>query len=180
MCIRDRKYSEELQYIVSHSPRNTFISRLCDKLSGNTLCLYQLVEKHGLVLYNLMKDFDRKVFFIHGGTDTEDRENIRAITEKENNAIIIASYGTFSTGINIRNLHNVVFASPSKSRIRVLQSIGRGLRKSDKGDICTTLLDIADDFTYKDRKNFTLNHFLERINIYNEEEFDYEIDRIRI
>ena len=128
----------------------------------------------------MMKDFDRKVFFIHGGTDTETREKIRAITEKETNAIIVASYGTFSTGINIRNLHNIVFASPSKSRIRVLQSIGRGLRKSDKGDIQTTLLDIADDFTYKDRKNFTLNHFLERINIYNEEEFDYEIDRIRI
>ena len=178
--VKDLKYSEELQYIVAHKTRNTFISRLCDKLNGNTLCLYQLVEKHGLVLYNLMKDFDRKVFFIHGGTDTETREKIRAITEKETNAIIVASYGTFSTGINIRNLHNIVFASPSKSRIRVLQSIGRGLRKSDKGDIQTTLLDIADDFTYKDRKNFTLNHFLERINIYNEEEFDYEIDRIRI
>ena len=127
-----------------------------------------------------MKNFDRKVFFIHGGTDTETREKIRAITEKETNAIIVASYGTFSTGINIRNLHNVVFASPSKSRIRVLQSIGRGLRKSDRDDIHTTLLDIADDFTYKDRKNFTLNHFLERINIYNEEQFEYQIDRIRI
>ena len=178
--VKDLKYSDELQYIVAHKTRNDFISRLCDKLTGNTLCLYQLVEKHGLVLYNLMKDFDRKVFFIHGGTDTETREKIRAITEEETNAIIVASYGTFSTGINIRNLHNIVFASPSKSRIRVLQSIGRGLRKSDKGDIRTTLLDIADDFSYKDRKNFTLNHFLERINIYNEEEFDYEIDRIRI
>ena len=179
-AVKDLKYSDELQYIVAHKTRNDFISRLCDKLSGNTLCLYQLVEKHGLVLYNLMKDFDRKVFFIHGGTDTNDREKIRAITEEQTNAIIVASYGTFSTGINIRNLHNIVFASPSKSRIRVLQSIGRGLRKSDKGDIRTTLLDIADDFSYKDRKNFTLNHFLERINIYNEEEFDYEIDRIRI
>ena len=179
-AVKDLKYSEEIQYIVSHKTRNDFISRLCDNLSGSTLCLYQLVEKHGLVLYNLMKDFNRKVFFIHGGVDTEDREKIRAITEKETNAIIIASYGTFSTGINIRNLHNVVFASPSKSRIRVLQSIGRGLRKSDKGFVHTSLLDIADDFTYKDRKNFTLNHFLERINIYNEEEFDYEIDRIRI
>ena len=178
--VKDLKYSEELQYIVAHKTRNDFITTLCDKLNGNTLCLYQLVEKHGLVLYNMMKDFDRKVFFIHGGTDTETREEIRAIAEKETNAIIVASYGTFSTGINIRNLHNVVFASPSKSRIRVLQSIGRGLRKSDKGDIQTTLLDISDDFTYKDRKNFTLNHFLERINIYNEEEFDYEIDRIRI
>ena len=174
-AVKDLKYSEEIQYIVSHKTRNDFISRLCDNLSGNTLCLYQLVEKHGLVLYNLMKDFNRKVFFIHGGVDTEDREKIRAITEKETNAIIIASYGTFSTGINIRNLHNVVFASPSKSRIRVLQSIGRGLRKSDKGDIYTTLLDIADDFSYKDRKNF-----LERINIYNEEQFEYKIDKIRI
>ena len=179
-AVKDLKYSEEIQYIVSHKTRNDFISRLCDNLSGNTLCLYQLVEKHGLVLYNLMKDFNRKVFFIHGGVDTEDREKIRAITEKETNAIIIASYGTFSTGINIRNLHNVVFASPSKSRIRVLQSIGRGLRKSDRGDIYTTLLDIADDFSYKDRKNFTLNHFLERINIYNEEQFEYQIDKIRI
>ena len=178
--VKDLKYSDEIQYIVSHKTRNDFISRLCDKLGGNTLCLYQLVEKHGAILYNLMKDFDRKVFFIHGGTDTETREKNRAITEKETNAIIVASYGTFSTGINIRNLHNVVFASPSKSRIRVLQSIGRGLRKSDRDDIHTTLLDIADDFTYKDRKNFTLNHFLERINIYNEEQFEYQIDRIRI
>ena len=128
----------------------------------------------------MMKDLDRKVFYVWGGTDTQTREDIREITEKEKNAIIVASYGTFSTGINIRNLHNVVFASPSKSRIRVLQSIGRGLRKSDKGVVHTSLLDIADDFTHKDRKNFTLNHFLERINIYNEEEFDYEIDRIRI
>jgi superfamily II DNA or RNA helicase len=178
--VKDLKYSEELQYIVAHNTRNQFITRLCDKLRGNTLCLYQLVEKHGVGLYNAMKDFDRKVFFIHGGTDTETREQIREITEKETNAIIVASYGTFSTGINIRNLHNVVFASPSKSRIRVLQSIGRGLRRPNMGDIHTTLLDIADDFTYNDRKNFTLNHFLERINIYNEEEFDYEIDKVRL
>ena len=179
-AVKDLKYSEELDYIVSHDPRNRFIRGLCDNLKGNTLCLYQLVEKHGVVLYEMMKDLDRKVFFIHGGVDTETREQIREITEKETNAIIVASYGTFSTGINIRNLHNVVFASPSKSRIRVLQSIGRGLRKSDRGDISTTLLDIADDFTYNDKKNFTLNHFLERINIYNEEQFEYEIDKVRL
>ena len=74
--VKDLKYSEELQYIVAHKTRNDFISRLCDKLNGNTLCLDQLVEKHGLVLYNLMKDCDRKVFFIHGGTDTEQREKL--------------------------------------------------------------------------------------------------------
>jgi len=179
-AVKDLKYSEELDYIVSHKTRNDFIRGLCDNLKGNTLCLYQLVEKHGTVLYSMMKDLDRKVFFIHGGVDTETREQIREITEKETNAIIVASYGTFSTGINIRNLHNVVFASPSKSRIRVLQSIGRGLRRPNMGEVHTTLLDIADDFTYNDKKNFTLNHFLERINIYNEEEFDYEINKVRI
>ena len=179
-AVKDLKYSEELDYIVSHKTRNDFIRGLCDNLKGNTLCLYQLVEKHGTVLYRMMKDLDRKVFFIHGGVDTETREQIREITEKETNAIIVASYGTFSTGINIRNLHNVVFASPSKSRIRVLQSIGRGLRRPNMGEVHTTLLDIADDFTYNDKKNFTLNHFLERINIYNEEEFDYEINKVRI
>ena len=152
---------------------------MCEKLNGNTLCLFQLVEKHGVLLYNQIKNFDRKVFFVYGGTDTKTREDIRAITEKEKNAIIIASYGTFSTGINIRNIHNIVFASPSKSRIRVLQSIGRGLRQSKDKDI-VKLFDISDDLTYKSRRNFTLRHFYERINIYKDESFNYKIDRIKL
>ena len=122
---------------------------------------------------------DRKVFFVFGGTDTETREEIRALTEKESNAIIVASYGTFSTGINIRNLHNIVFASPSKSRIRNLQSIGRGLRKGDKKVTCN-LFDIGDDLSWKSHKNYTLNHLIERIKIYNEEGFDYKLVKIDV
>ena len=114
-----------------------------------------------------------------GGTDAETRESIRSITEKETNAIIIASYGTFSTGINIKNLHNVIFASPSKSRIRNLQSIGRGLRKSDTKDACT-LYDIADNLQYKKKVNYTLKHLYERVKIYNEEQFDYKIYKINL
>ena len=114
---------------------------------------------------------------MHGGTDTEQREEIRAITEKENDAIIVASYGTFSTGINIRNLHNIIFASPSKSRIRNLQSIGRGLRKGDQKTHCN-LYDIGDDLSWKARKNFTLLHMMERIKIYNEENFDYKLVKV--
>jgi len=142
--------------------------------------LFQLVEKHGEILFNLIKEKagqERKVFFVFGGTDTDDREQIRAITEREDNAIIVASYGTFSTGINIRNLHNIVFSSPTKSPIRVLQSIGRGLRVGDKKD-SATVYDISDDLTYKDKKNFTLTHFQERVNIYNREGFDYEIHTV--
>ena len=101
------------------------------------------------------------------------------ITEKENNAIIVASYGTFSTGINIKNLHNVIFASPSKSRLRNLQSIGRVLRKG-KNKTKATLYDISDDCTYNSRKNYTLNHLIERIKIYNEENFNYEIITIQL
>ncbi len=177
--VKDYSYAEEIDYLVLQPDRNNFISSLCGNLKGNTLCLYQLVEKHGKNLYSLMKDFDRKVFFVYGGTDTKTREDIRGIVEKEKNAIIIASYGTFSTGINIRNINNVVFSSPSKSRIRVLQSIGRGLRTSATKD-SIRLFDLSDDLSYKSKVNFTLNHFNERLNIYNEEQFNYKIDRIKL
>ena len=180
--MKDKDYQEEVDLIVRDERRNKFIVNLTTHLKGNTLVLFQFVEKHGSVLHDMFinsVDKERKVFYIWGGTDTLTREHIREITETQDNAIIVASYGTFSTGINIRNLHNVVFSSPSKSRIRVLQSIGRGLRTNKNKD-GATLLDIADDFTWKSRQNFTLRHFMERINIYNEEEFDYEIKNLPI
>lgn len=174
-------YQSEINYIVSSQKRNDFIKNLILSLEGNTLVLFQLVEKHGKILYNLIKEQAKKrhVFFVYGGTDVEIRESIRAITEKENDAIIVASYGTFSTGINIRNLHNVVFASPSKSRIRNLQSIGRGLRKGDNKEQAT-LYDIADDFRIGKSTNFTLKHFIERVKIYDDEKFNYKFYNIEI
>jgi superfamily II DNA or RNA helicase len=179
--LKKSKYKDEIDFLVSNSKRNKFIRNLTLSLNGNTLVLYQLVEKHGKLLYDMIwaKCGDRKVFFVHGGVSAEDREAIRAITEKENDAIIVASYGTFSTGINIRNLHNIVFASPSKSKIRTLQSIGRGLRLGDNKE-SATLFDIADDLTYKSRRNFTLDHFIERMKIYNEEKFAYKIYDINL
>jgi len=178
--VKDMNYQDEIDFIVTHPKRNEFIRDLTLNLKGNTLVLFQFVEKHGNVLYDLINNAtERKVFYVYGGTETSEREEIRAITENQKDGIIIASYGTFSTGINIRNLHNIVFSSPSKSRVRTLQSIGRGLRKGDNKD-SATLFDLADDLTYKSKRNFTLGHFLERINIYNEEQFDYEINRIKI
>ena len=174
------KYQDEIDYLVSSKSRNNFIKNLALKLKGNTLVLFQLVEKHGKDLHKLIEDKaenNRKVFYIYGGVETEEREKARAIVEKENNAIIVASYGTFSTGINIRNLHNIIFASPSKSQIRVLQSIGRGLRKSDRD---TKVYDVADDLHWKSRKNYTLNHAAERIKIYSKEKFKFEIFEINI
>ena len=179
---RFETYQDEIEYLISHEQRNNFIKNLALDLKGNSLILYSRVETHGAVLYDLIntnKHIDRKVFFIHGGVDAEERELVREITEQENNAIIVASYGTFSTGINIKNLHNVIFASPSKSRIRNLQSIGRVLRKGSN-KVKAILYDISDDCTYKSRRNYTLNHFIERIKIYNEENFNYEIITIQL
>jgi len=175
-------FEDEIQYIINHQKRNNFIKNLALDLKGNTLILFSRVETHGQPLYELINSNtidNRHVFFVHGGVDTEDREKVREITEKENNAIIVASYGTFSTGINIKNLHNVIFASPSKSRIRNLQSIGRVLRKGNN-KTKATLYDIADDISYKSRKNYTLNHLIERIKVYNEENFNYDIVNILI
>ena len=127
----------------------------------------------------MYKRQDKSVYLVHGGVETEDREEIRWLTERSSNSIIVASLGTFSTGINIKNLHNVIFASPSKSRIRNLQSIGRVLRKGENKSKAT-LYDIADDISTDTGKNYTLRHLYERIKIYNEENFNYEVVEITI
>ncbi len=177
-----QKYQDELDFIVKYPDRNNFISQLTLETcrEGNTLILFQYVEKHGKPLYALLDEKmsitkgKRKLFYVSGETDVDTREQIRAITEKEDDAIIVASIGTFSTGINIKRLHNIVFASPSKSQIRVLQSIGRGLRKSNDG-LNTNVYDIADDLHWKAKKNYTLQHAAERIKIYSKEKFNYKL-----
>ncbi len=175
-----KTYHEEIDYLINNANRNSFISKLSSDQKGNTLVLFQFVEKHGKVLYDLINnriDEKRKLFFVSGEVDTTDREAIRGIVEKQDNAIIVASLGTFSTGINIRNLHNIIFASPSKSQIRVLQSIGRGLRKSDN-NVNTKLFDIADDIRSKDKTNYSYIHALERIKIYKKEKFNFKIHKV--
>jgi superfamily II DNA or RNA helicase len=181
-----KDYQAEMDFIVTYEPRNNFIANLGMDLEGNTLILFQYVDKHGKPLHNMLREkFDalprneRKLFYVSGETDVDTREEIRAITETQDNAIIVASMGTFSTGINIKRLHNIIFASPSKSQIRVLQSIGRGLRKSADGR-ATKVFDIADDLHWKSKKNYTLNHAAERIKIYAKEKFKYKLYDVKI
>ncbi len=172
-------YQDEMEYLVSHRGRNNLIKNLVKDIEGNTLVLFNYIEKHGEPLYELINnsiDSERKIFFVHGGTDVQDREEVRQITELEDNAVIIASYGTFSTGINIKRLHNIIFASPSKSRIRNLQSIGRVLRKGEGKEVAT-LYDIGDDIN---GRNYTLKHLNERVNIYQEENFKHEVIKVNL
>lgn len=179
----DLEYQDELEFLTSYDSRNRFLTNLAADQKGNTLILYQFVEKHGEPLFEAMKkklaDTKRKVYFVSGDVTAEEREKIRELIEKETGSIIIASFGTFSTGINIRNLHNIIFASPTKSQVRVLQSIGRGLRKT-KDERPTTVYDIADDLSRKGNKNYTLQHGIERAKIYSKEKFDFEVHEVPI
>jgi superfamily II DNA or RNA helicase len=177
-----KTYQEEIDFIIGNESRNRLIRNLALDAKGNTLVLFNRVDAHGKPLFEMINskvEEGRKVFFVSGEVDTSDREAIRRIVEKQKNAIIVASLGTFSTGINIRNLHNIIFASPSKSQIKVLQSIGRGLRQSDDGRI-TTLYDVTDDLHWKSQKNYTLLHGASRVKIYEKEQFKYKIIKVDI
>ncbi len=175
-------YNEEIAFIGEMYERNRFICNLANSLKGNVLVLFTRVEGHGIPMHDMMSNLtSRPLHIIHGDVDVKIREEVRSIAEKSDDNIIFGSYGTMSTGINIRNLHHVIFASPSKSRIRVLQSIGRGLRKS-KGKDSAMLYDIADDFRkpHSSRNNFTLNHLAERIRFYVEEDFEYRVTELSL
>lgn len=179
--IKGKTYQEEIDFITQYDPRNKFIKNLALSLQGNTLILFQFVDKHQKKFYNMIIDESngRKIFLIHGGIVGEERDKIRNIVQQEKDSIIVATLGTFSTGVNIPNLHNVIFASPSKSKIKVLQSIGRSLRTTEN-KTNATLFDIADDFQWKKYKNYTLKHLLERIEIYNDEKFNYKIYNVKL
>jgi superfamily II DNA or RNA helicase len=180
--VKHMDYQKEIDFIISHDKRNKFIRNLALSLTGNTLILYTYVEKHGDVLYEMLqqKVGDRPLFYVHGGVEAESRDEVRHITEMSDNAIIVASAGTFSTGVNIRRLHNIIFASPTKSVVRVLQSIGRGLRKADDKNK-VVVYDIADQIhKTKSKQNYTYNHFVERLRIYVSQEFTYKITEVNI
>ena len=176
---KDFTYQDEMDFIVTNPSRNRFIKNLAKSLKGNTLILFQYVDKHGKVLHDILKDELEDVHFIHGDVEGEEREDIRQIVMKSDSSTIIASYGTYSPGVNIPNIHTIIFASPSKSRIRNLQSIGRGLRKAE-GKSHATLYDLSDDLSWKSKRNHTLNHFAERVKIYTEESFDYKIYNVEL
>ena len=167
------KYRDEINYLVDSASRNEFIINLCKVLEGNSLLLFNFI-RHGQELFDMAKALNKNCHFVYGGVKGEERNEIREIVESDSNALIVASYGTFSTGINIKNLHNIIFGAPSKSKIRVLQSIGRSLRTHESKDK-SKLYDIVDDLQKGKWINYTLKHYAERVKLYNEEQFEYSI-----
>jgi superfamily II DNA or RNA helicase len=182
-AMKGMTYQQEVDFIVSNETRNRFIANLTKACKGNTLVLFNYVERHGSVLYELVQqrlsNSGRTVHFIHGGTDVDDREAIRHTVEHEKDSVIIATASLFSTGINIPSIQNIIFAVPSKSTIRIRQSIGRGLRLKEGKTHCN-LFDIVDDLSYKSWQNTTLKHFQERVSVYDSEQFDWEVRKVEL
>lgn len=173
-------YKQEIDYLVTNAARNHMIAEIAKNCKGTTLILFNFVHKHGAVLYEIVQKIipsTRKVVFIHGGVDVNDREAVRLLADTEEDIIIVASSSIFSTGTNIPSIENVIFAMPTKSTIRVRQSIGRGLRLRNGKSKCT-LFDISDDLSYKSYTNTTLNHMHDRVGIYKKEQFDFKITNI--
>lgn len=170
------KYAEEMTYLLNSQPRNEFIVKVAERMKGNTLILFQQHAQADM-LEQILSNTQKKVYRVDGKVKAADRESARQSVEEtnieeEDGVIILASYPTFQAGVNIKNLHNIIFASPTKSMIRILQSIGRVLRKHHTKDRAV-VVDIFDDFGFKSkRKNHTLMHFLERYSIYKKGKFD--------
>jgi superfamily II DNA or RNA helicase len=177
-----KKYPAEREFLVNNHKRNMFIRNLLWSLEGqNNLVLFDLVEKHGKLLEPMLRKEGRELHFIYGAVKGEERERIRHLVENDpiKQHDILASYGTFSTGINLKKLDNIIFASGSKSEVKVLQSIGRALRKGNDADKAT-LYDITDDLTHGSFENYTLLHFKKRIDIYGTQQFNFKIFTVNI
>jgi superfamily II DNA or RNA helicase len=172
-------YQTEIAFLYDHKGRNRFIENLALSLPGNTLLLFQRVEAHGIPLYENLSERSKKVpvYYVSGMIEGEDREQIRKIVNEHENSITVASVGTFSTGVNIPNINNIIVAAPTKSTIRILQTIGRGLRKTKTKTHCT-VFDVVDNMQWKKRQNYTLKHYAERLRIYAKEQFNYKIYQV--
>jgi superfamily II DNA or RNA helicase len=172
-------YAEEIKYIINHKKRNNVIKYILKHINtnDNVLILCQRIEHLDFIYDYLKSEFKEKIIYkISGNVESLEREKVRKEIEHKSGCVIVATYGVFSTGINIKKLHHVIFASFYKSKIKVMQSIGRGLRlhKSKKKLI---LWDIVDDFRYKTKKslkeNFAYIHFKQRLELYKRDQFDY-------
>lgn len=175
---KEEAYFKELEYILSHEKRNAYILNLAKSLKGNTLLLFRFVE-YGKMLYNTLKDEGYNVHFISGEIKPEERDEIKKSIMSSDQSILVASFGTYAEGVNIPNLHSVIFSSPNKGKIKVLQSIGRAIRTHSSKE-CATLHDIVDVLEYRKQENFALKHFNERMEMYSKEDFEYEIKEIEL
>jgi superfamily II DNA or RNA helicase len=156
-------YEEEITWLHTNEYRNSVILKLVNKLDTNTLILVDRIVHGEHMLEYIKNKTDKQVYFIQGSVEVEEREKMRALMEETSGVVCIAISKIFSTGISIKNLHNIVFAAIGKARIKIIQSIGRSLRLHHTKQMAT-IFDIADTCL-----TYGYKHFEERKRLYNSE-----------
>lgn len=170
----------ERKLAISNSIRNNFIIKTISKAKNNSLILFHNVkEGYGKFLFDEIQnefadDDNFRVFYVDGDTPLSSREHIRREASKtEYISIIVASYGVFSTGIDIPNIFNIFLTESFKSEVIIKQTLGRGMRNFATKDV-VLIFDFVDDFRFTGYTNYIYNHSLERIALYREENFKYK------
>ncbi len=166
----------EQNYIIQSEPRLNFICKVIGKIPRNSLVLFHRIE-HGKKIYDkLRQDTDKQVYYVDGGVDKDVREEFKKKMEKGDDVVIVASYGTFSTGISIKKIHNIFFTESFKSEVIIRQSIGRGLRQHHSKS-SVLIIDFVDDLCTEEWKNYLMKHSKTRQRIYKEQRFEYDIKK---
>lgn len=175
-----RRYHDEVEFILGNEQRMNRIVSDVLSLDGNTIVMFRFIE-HGKRLFERLKEKNGsdKTFFIDGSVTSKRRNQIREIFEKSDGNILVASVGTVAEGMNIKRLHNAVLASPLKSYVKVIQSIGRILRTHDEKSVARWI-DYVDDLRFNGRMNYALKHGLERIEMYKEENYPYSVEKVNV
>lgn len=175
-------YNLERKMVIESKKRLNYIVDFINRTSKNSLVLFQSVkDEYGRQIWNLIreKNSDKEVFYVDGDTSEDLREEYKSRMASGGNKILIATYGTFSTGISINNLHNIFLVESYKSEVLIKQSLGRGMRKME-GKEKVNIIDFVDDFSTKKYKNYLMKHMDERIQIYKKESFEYKIFNIKL
>lgn len=175
------EYSDEMEYLYTSDKRQQFIVNLAGNLKGNTLILFKKISQGKEIFEKLQKQYpDKEIRFVYHKVSAADRDEVRSTMEENDNIIGVCSYATFATGVNIKNLHNLIFAAPMKGSIKVLQAIGRTLRLH-MSKSKAKLFDIGDDLTYgKQYKNHAWRHFQLRLEYYVKAQLDFTIREISL
>ncbi len=169
-----KKYKIEADWVYSFSPRDDFLIKLAKHCKGNTIVMFRYTD-HGERFFELLKNStDRNVYFVNGGVDGDDREEIRKIVDSSKDNIIVASTGVFSTGVNIKSIQNIINIAPNKAEDEIQQIIGRGIRLHEDKTYCN-VFDIVDDLRSSTAPNYLLKHFYKRVEFYDEKQYTYKI-----
>lgn len=185
--VKGMDYQAEIDFLVEHKQRNRLLCKIAANSTGNVLMLFNFIEKHGELLKPILEELcektGRKFFYIDGSTDVLVREAIRKKLEENDNCILLSTFGTMSTGINVKNLDVLLFCHPYKANIRILQSIGRVLRASTT-KTKAKLIDFGDSLGYTTSRgtkktNKVFEHFIHRLDLYTKQEFQYKVIKLK-